>query len=671
MELAVIRWVCGEIRILSYFKNLVLLAAFLGLAIGFAIVGKGKDYKTMFPWLWVFFVALVLAIGKTTQNLPLVYPGGGDEAFWNTAVPPFWIGLPIFMAIVIVFFFSILFLFIPLGQATGEEMAKHFPVSSYLVNILASLLGIWLFSLFSFFNTPPILWFTFGLIGFAIYLALYHKLKWVAGFAFLLTLFVIFIIEPKTIWSPYNRLDITTENLGQGKENLHWGYLLTVQHTFYQKAVNLSDSFINTVRDTNPNLLGDIVEFADGYNLPYKIKPAGSKVLIVGSGMGNDVAAALRAQMGKVNAVEIDPAILQLGKMLHPEKPYDDPRVTAIVDDARSYLNRDKEKYDLVVFGLLDSHSLLSSMSSVRLDSYVYTIESFEQTKTHLANDGLLVVTFAANDWIEERLGRMLTNVFGPGKVAFYRWSGGTTFVAGNNLPPSSVMEKFSIWNSNPEFSNLPLASDNWPYIYLKALRIPAGYWQTLLVIGLLCFALMARSFPEALKPDWHFWLLGAAFLLIEFKSITELALLFGTTWFVNSLAISGVLVMALLANLYVLKMKTVDLRWVYFLLFASLLFGYFFPLARLAGYSNLIKGMIGITILSLPLLFSGIIFSESLRRYGETSRPIAYNFSGSAVGGVLEYASIWWGIKSLYLVAVFLYIGAFLTALKQRLLSK
>jgi hypothetical protein len=265
----------------------------------------------------------------------------------------------------------------------------------------------------------------------------------------------------------------------------------------------------------------------------------------------------------------------------------------------------------------------------------------------------------------------MLQQTFSSGEVYFSKWQGSTTFIAGDNLPDTSYLKQISLWEANPEFNNIPLATDDWPYLYLRTLRIPAGYWQTLLVIGLLCFALMARSFPEALKPNWHFWLLGAAFLLIEFKSITELALLFGTTWFVNSLAISGVLIMALFANLFVLQTKKINLRWVYGFLFASLLLGYFFPLARLAGYSTLVKGTIGILILSLPLLFAGIIFSESLRRYGETAHPIASNFSGSAVGGILEYGAIWWGIKSLYMVAILLYVGAMIAAIKQRLLSK
>ena len=183
-----------------------------------------------------------------------------------------------------------------------------------------------------------------------------------------------------------------------------------------------------------------------------------------------------------------------------------------------------------------------------------------------------------------------------------------------------------------------------------------------------MCLGIIARSYPEALKPDWHFWLLGAAFLLIEFKSITELALLFGTTWFVNSLAISGVLLMALGANLFVLRSPKVHLGWAYGLLFASILLGYFIPIEVFAGLPGVLKAIASTVLLSLPLLFAGVIFSESLRRAGETARPLASNFSGSAAGGLLEYGSLLWGVKSLYGIGLLLYALAWLSARLRKL---
>ena len=43
-------------------------------------------------------------------------------------------------------------------------------------------------------------------------------------------------------------------------------------------------------------------------------------------------------------------------------------------------------------------------------------------------------------------------------------------------------------------------------------------------------------------------FLLGAAFLLLETRAITMFALLFGTTWLVNALVFTGVLLAVLLA---------------------------------------------------------------------------------------------------------------------------
>jgi hypothetical protein len=202
----------------------------------------------------------------------------------------------------------------------------------------------------------------------------------------------------------------------------------------------------------------------------------------------------------------------------------------------------------------------------------------------------------------------------------------------------------------------------------LRSRTIPAGYLQTLFVIGLICAVIVIRTYPTALKPDWHFWLLGAAFLLVEFKSITELALLFGTTWFVNALAISGVLAMALGANLIVLRSRKIHLGWAYAFLFGSLLLDMFISLEMLSSLPNLLKAASSIALLSLPMFFAGLIFSESLRRAKNTAGPLASNFSGSAAGGFLEYSSLVWGINGLYWLALGLYGLSFLIARIRRM---
>ena len=68
----------------------------------------------------------------------------------------------------------------------------------------------------------------------------------------------------------------------------------------------------------------------------------------------------------------------------HPDHPYDDPRVTVINDDARHFLRTTTKKYDLVVFALIDSLTMQSSFSGVRLESYMFTEESFRAVRDRL-----------------------------------------------------------------------------------------------------------------------------------------------------------------------------------------------------------------------------------------------------------------------------------------------
>lgn len=116
--------------------------------------------------------------------------------------------------------------------------------------------------------------------------------------------------------------------------------------------------------------------------------PQRERVLVVGAGTGNDVAAALRAGATEVVAVDIDPAIVAMGRAHHPEQPYSDPRVRVVVDDARrAFRTLPKAHFDGVIFGLLDSHTQLG-MSSVRLDNYVFTLESLGEARQLLRPGG-------------------------------------------------------------------------------------------------------------------------------------------------------------------------------------------------------------------------------------------------------------------------------------------
>ena len=107
-------------------------------------------------------------------------------------------------------------------------------------------------------------------------------------------------------------------------------------------------------------------------------------VLIVGAGNGSDVAQALAHNADHVDAVEIDPALMQIGIDQHPNHPYCDPRVSRFINDGRAFLRTTptSTKYDLVIFALPDSLTLVSSQSAIRLESFLFTEEAFRASAT-------------------------------------------------------------------------------------------------------------------------------------------------------------------------------------------------------------------------------------------------------------------------------------------------
>ena len=129
---------------------------------------------------------------------------------------------------------------------------------------------------------------------------------------------------------------------------------------------------------------------------------------------GNDVAAALSAGAGHVDAVEIDPVINGLLTPL-PSRPALPPTrsVTVHLDDGRSFVRRTDRSYDLISYALVDSLVLHSGYSSIRLESFLYTEQAFRDLKEHLKPGGMLVVyNYYRQGWVVGRLAKLAGDVF-------------------------------------------------------------------------------------------------------------------------------------------------------------------------------------------------------------------------------------------------------------------
>ena len=183
---------------------------------------------------------------------------------------------------------------------------------------------------------------------------------------FILTLNLFNTPSKLDLHSPYQNVSV--------KFNNNEAIPITVQsnNIWLQTPINLSNKFYQEKNSDWHKLY--IIPFT---STEYDFK----NILIVGSGTGNDVATAIRYTKAKIDAVEIDPLVANLGERFHPEKPYSNPRVNLTINDARNFIKEVNKKYDLIVYSVLDSHANLSSKGGVRLDSYVYTLESFYEAK--------------------------------------------------------------------------------------------------------------------------------------------------------------------------------------------------------------------------------------------------------------------------------------------------
>jgi spermidine synthase len=465
----------------------------------------------------------------------------------------------------------------------------------------------------------------------------------------------------KIVWTPYQQIQYTRLYTSSGDL---FGGILLVNHTTYQETVDLSAQFLAR----HPNLSSEAEH--NPYNLPFRFATPSPSVLVVGSGTGNDVAAALRHDSRHVDAVEIDPAILELGKREHPEHPYDSPRVAVHLGDARNFLKRTDSQYDVILFGLLDSHTQFSDYSNMRIDNFVYTEEAFREAVRHLSSNGIIFIKFQVDRrWIGTRISEMLQRVLGKAPSIFQADSpysaGATCFVVSPGRRVEDVLaadpwlEKFT--QQNPvrlDTEPVPITTDNWPYLYQRDHEIPRTYYSvSILVIlaALILYWKIGRPVAGGTQFSLFFFGMGAGFLLLETQIISRLALFFGTIWQVNGIVISALLIALLLANAVVERIQARLGYGILAALLAALAFAYWFPFNRISASSATV-GVIAIAVFSLPVFFAGILFSSEFKRTPSPSTALMANVLGAVVGGLLESLSLVFGLRALLLVAIVLY---------------
>ena len=709
LELACIRWFPAHVLFLTFFTNTVLLACFLGISVGCLTASSRWNFLRVSPLLLAIAVgsAIVLeglaALGVGSfvdvgdQTSPQIIYFGAENYVGDLAN----FRIPVELINGFVFLLAALS-FVGPGQLLGR-LLRRIPdrIQAYSIDICGSMVGILLFTGVSWLQLSPFWWFLPPSMVLAYLLAPkpahgWALVKWSLNLLLLITIpFMAEGVNQSTYWSPYYRINYVGDP----------SYFIIVNLLGHQQMIPRGSEN----RSVHPYALPHLLNRDTG-------SPPFADVLVIGAGSGNDVSRALYWGAKHVDAVEIDPVIQRLGKQFHPDRPYDDSRVTVHLDDGRNFLRSTDKQYDLIVFALVDSLVLHSSLSNIRLESYLFTRQSLQDVKHHLKPGGIFVMcNYFRQGWVVSRLSSTLNDVFGREPLAIQlpyteeipeqNLHGAFTLLMAGDT--SRIQEAFSrrpeYWLRNAAvqaeladppngftvappakekdaWTRLGLArvteasearyppTDDWPFLYLHWPMIPDLTLRGMAIMGSIAVVLLLGSFACAERGAGgpvlgaRMFFLGAGFMLIETTAVVHMALLFGSTWIVNSVVFFAVLAMILCANLLVQTARPKNLAPYYAGLLLTLAMNALVPLDWFLGMNRFAQISLACSMGFAPILFAGVIFAVSFARVGSPDRAFGFNIAGAMTGGLAENTSMLFGFQYLFAVAALFYLLSILS---------
>lgn len=649
-ELLLIRWIPANVVYVGFFNNLLLIASFLGIGLGILLGSRG--WRPRLPLAALLLFALVVLVYTNQVNAYLIadeklFLGGGDRREIDVNV----LALALYVGLTAA---TMAALALPLGPL----LRSLAPLRAYAVDIAGSLFGIAVFAALAALGTPPAVWFTV-LAAFLVLVRgdapILRPRTLLSGVAMaaVIGLAVLSYLQGDE-YSAYYRINSSVDNYGRGHVAVNG-----IDHqTLHPLDSAAGEPFYEQVYQWFPDRHFD-------------------RALIIGAGTGTDVAVALAHGVGHVDAVEIDPRLLEIGVERHPDRPYDDARVTRWVNDGRAFLRGSSDRYDLIVLALTDSLTLVTTTANLRLESFLFTAESFESARDHLTPDGVFVLyNFYRQDWLVGRYARTLEEAFGPPPLVqtFPRFGGhGAVLAAGRPTEPLARRAQEDGAAIDTSVAPRP-ARDDWPFPYLRDPEIAPHYLYVLagiLAVAVVAVALAMRAAgPAAGGLSPHFFALGVAFLLLETRSLVTFSLLFGTTWNVNALAFAAILGSVLLAIAVNARLRFRRPRSLYVLLAASVAVAYAVPPQALLLDPAWLRYILASAITFAPVFAANLVFTYSFRETARADTAFASNLLGATLGGVLEYVALVTGYRQLLLVVAALYLLAFLFATRVRVFA-
>jgi hypothetical protein len=657
LELALIRWISGYIINFGYFTNFILLGAFLGIGLGCLAARRTETLIRFFTSLLLVTIGVVYAFQVRIIDLPATR----SVVFWaeapssdihRTAIPTYLL-VPILFSLTTMLFAA---LATPMGVLFGRLPRLH----AYTVNIVGSLLGIGAFALCSFLWAPPVLWFAVCLLASLPVLAQTPRRWWIVhGVTSACILGIVAMMGRADTWGPYYRQNVkkidekTFLLAGNGVYGIGIrGHTESgVYYFFYDSPY---DELLAPFRDAPPRY---------------------HSALVIGCGAGNEIAYALRHGVDEIDAVDINPWVIEIGRQLHPENPFSSPRVTTHVADGRAFIRHSTRKYDLIVYGLPDSTFNLSDRTNLRMESFLFTLEAFREIRAHLTEHGVFVLyNYYRLPWVVQKIEEMLREAFEKNPAVFRvkadqgAWGFPAILAVGPGLPRLASATR-------PSHGEPTLARDDWPFLYLFEPNVPPHY---LVSLGIVAFvSLLAVVFglrfagptpPGERELPSHlaaFFFMGAAFLLLETRSVATFGLFFGSTWATNAVVFAAIHVSVLLAIWVAARFPRLPRLGLFGALSLSLFVSWFVPLNALLAMDYVWRGLVVSTVAFLPIFCANVLFATFFRDAREGAKSYAFNLLGGMLGGMLEYSSLLLGYRALIGLAAIFYLLALLAVLR------